>query len=186
MSTTHVSEKTLLESQPESASIPQHQEIEPVGKSQVRLIARGELLPSDDVLEKEIKGYDAALMSARAVLSSDEEKKLLRRIDWRLLPLLAIMYMIKTIDAANLSNARIMDEGTSWNILTELHMTSNQYNMVTTAYYVIRGTRNIFLFPTISETDNPHFQDPLHRGRDSCQHGRQVLQAIRLAGQSDD
>jgi hypothetical protein len=29
-----------------------------------------------------------------------------------------------------------MDKGTPHNILTELHMTSNQYNLVTTMYYV--------------------------------------------------
>jgi hypothetical protein len=29
-----------------------------------------------------------------------------------------------------------MDKGTHRNILTELHMTKNQYNLVTTMYYV--------------------------------------------------
>ena len=33
--------------------------------------------------------------------SNEEEKKLLRRIDWHLIPLLAVMYMVKTIDASN-------------------------------------------------------------------------------------
>lgn len=83
-----------------------------------------------------IAGYDAAVMSARASLSADEEKKLLRQIDWRLLPLLSVIYMVKTIDAANLSNARIMDQGTPRNVMTELGMTSNMYNLVTTAYYI--------------------------------------------------
>ncbi|KAL1891691.1 hypothetical protein Sste5346_007440 [Sporothrix stenoceras] len=83
-----------------------------------------------------IAGYDAAVMSARASLSADEENKLFRQIDWRLLPLLSVIYMVKTIDAANLSNARIMDQGTPRNILTELKMTSNMYNLVTTAYYI--------------------------------------------------
>lgn len=36
-------------------------------------------------------------------LTAREEKKLLRRIDWHLLPLLSIMYVVKTIDAANVS-----------------------------------------------------------------------------------
>lgn len=50
-----------------------------------------------------IPGYDANLMSARATLSSTEEKKLLRRIDWHLLPLLAVMYMLKSVDFTNVS-----------------------------------------------------------------------------------
>jgi hypothetical protein len=29
-----------------------------------------------------------------------------------------------------------MDKGTPYNIMTELKMTSNQYNLVTTMYYV--------------------------------------------------
>ncbi|KAF7621108.1 pantothenate transporter [Aspergillus flavus] len=83
-----------------------------------------------------IPGYDANLMRARASLSSAEEKKLLRRIDWHLIPLLAIMYMLKSVDFTNVSYAQTMDKGTSRNILTELKMTSNQYNLVTTMYYI--------------------------------------------------
>lgn len=37
-------------------------------------------------------------------LGAREERKLLRRIDWRLLPLLAAMYVVKTIDAQNVGN----------------------------------------------------------------------------------
>jgi hypothetical protein len=74
--------------------------------------------------EDVINGYDASLMQDRGILSSEEEKRLLRRTDWRLLPLLALMYVVKTIDAANVSNARIMDKGTKHNILTELHSES--------------------------------------------------------------
>lgn len=100
-----------------------------------------------------IPGYDANLMRARASLSSVEEKRLLRRIDWHLIPLLAIIYMLKSVDFTNVcesdlignllltrlgqvSYARTMDKGTPHNILTELKMTSDQYNLVTTMYYV--------------------------------------------------
>lgn len=53
-----------------------------------------------------IPGYDANLMQARAALSYEEEKKLLRRIDWHLIPLLAIMYMLKSVDFSNVSPLR--------------------------------------------------------------------------------
>lgn len=71
------------------------------GKATVHRVNRNtdELLPKSG----DIPGYDAELMQARATLSSDEEKKLLRKIDWRLLPLLALMYMLKSIDASNVS-----------------------------------------------------------------------------------
>jgi hypothetical protein len=63
---------------------------------------RDELPPYDDSQETEsITGYNAALMRARVTLSSGEEKKLIRRIDWHLIPLLSLMYMLKSIDAIN-------------------------------------------------------------------------------------
>ncbi|KAJ5445241.1 Glucose/ribitol dehydrogenase [Penicillium cf. griseofulvum] len=73
--------------------------------------------------EEFIPGYDAILMGALATLSSAEEKKLLRRIDWHLIPLLAVMYMLKSVDFTNVSYARIMDRGTPHNIPAELKMT---------------------------------------------------------------
>lgn len=48
-----------------------------------------------------IPGYDANLMRARASFSSAEETRLLRRIDWHLIPLLAIIYMVKSVDFTN-------------------------------------------------------------------------------------
>lgn len=62
---------------------------------------KDELLPDDGDEKRQIVGYDAGLMRARALLSSVEENKLLRRIDWRLIPLLSVMYMIKSVDAIN-------------------------------------------------------------------------------------
>ena len=50
--------------------------------------------------------YDSATSDISPTLSGADEKKLLRRIDWRLLPLLAAMYVIKTIDAQNVSHCK--------------------------------------------------------------------------------
>lgn len=72
-----------------------------VGADHLHLVPRTEVLPEYDDSQSQITGYDPTLMRARATLSSDEEKKLIRRIDWHLLPLLAVMYMVKTIDASN-------------------------------------------------------------------------------------
>ncbi|KPM38314.1 hypothetical protein AK830_g8213 [Neonectria ditissima] len=109
---------------------------EPLRTGRFHAVTRGDAVSSSDDVHDSITGYDATVMRARATLSSEEEKKLLRRIDWRLIPLLSIMYMVKTIDASNVSNARIMDQGTPRNILIELSITSDQYNFVTAAYYI--------------------------------------------------
>lgn len=46
------------------------------------------------------------------------------------------MFLLKNIDSDNVSNARIMNRGTPGNIMTQLGMTSNEYNLVATIYYV--------------------------------------------------
>jgi hypothetical protein len=98
--------------------------------------ARRGSIVNDGVVNSEIEGYDADRMRARTLLTVDEEKKLLRKIDLRLMTLCSIMFLLKNIDADNVSNARIMNRGKPSNILKELGMTSNEYNLVTTMYYV--------------------------------------------------
>lgn len=71
------------------------------GFEKLHFVPRNDELPNYDLSEESIVGYDADLMRARATLSRDEEKKVMRRVDWHLLPLLAVMYAVKTIDAMN-------------------------------------------------------------------------------------
>jgi len=72
----------------------------------------------------------------RTLLSAQEEKALLRRIDWRIMTICSLLFLLKNIDADNISNARIMNRGTDRNIMTELKMTSDQYNLLNVLYYV--------------------------------------------------
>ncbi|QQK45714.1 Sucrose/H+ symporter, plant [Penicillium digitatum] len=44
--------------------------------------------------------------------------------------------MFKNLDSGNTSNARIMNKGTDQNIMIQLGITSNEYNLVTVLYYV--------------------------------------------------
>ncbi|KAF2446407.1 MFS general substrate transporter [Karstenula rhodostoma CBS 690.94] len=98
--------------------------------------ARRGSLVADTATDPNIDGYDAERMRARALLSADEEKKLLRKIDWHLMTLCSVMFLLKNIDADNVSNARVMNKGSPTNIMKQLGMTSDQYNMVTTLYYI--------------------------------------------------
>jgi hypothetical protein len=98
--------------------------------------ARRGSLADNRVASDNIKGYDADRMRGRTWLSVEEEKRLIRKIDLRLMTLCSIMFLLKNIDADNVSNARIMNRGQPSNIMTELGMTSNEYNLVTTMYYV--------------------------------------------------
>ncbi|KAI1450599.1 putative pantothenate transporter [Annulohypoxylon stygium] len=96
---------------------------------------RGEIV--DDVSGGEvIDGYEAERMRARTALTADEERKLIRRIDWHLMPLCSLIFMFKNLDSDNVSNARIMNKGTHQNIMTQLSLTSDEYALVTALYYV--------------------------------------------------
>ncbi|KAI1433164.1 major facilitator superfamily domain-containing protein [Xylaria sp. CBS 124048] len=75
-------------------------------------------------------------MRARTALTTDEEKKLMRRIDWHLMPLCSLIFLFKNLDSDNLSNARIMNLGTERNIMAQLNLTSDELTLVTALYYI--------------------------------------------------
>ncbi|KAL2212637.1 MFS general substrate transporter [Sarocladium strictum] len=87
----------------------------------------------DDVVAE---GFDAERMRDRSLLTAEEEKKLLRRVDLRLMTICSLLFLMKNLDADNISNARIMNRGTDMNIMTELGMSSDQYNLLNVLYYV--------------------------------------------------
>lgn len=77
-------------------------------KGATHLVDRGQALKygakSDD-----IAGYNSDLMAGRSLLSKEEEKRLLRRVDLRLMPLLALILMVKNLDANNVSFCSIVN-----------------------------------------------------------------------------
>ncbi len=105
------------------------------GAGQLHFAQRG--ADVDNAVESEaIDGFDAERMRARSALTADEEKKLMRRVDLRIMILCSLIFLIKNLDSANISNARIMNKGTPRNIMTQLNITSDQYSLLTVLYYV--------------------------------------------------
>lgn len=105
-------------------------------KDALHLARRGGDVVDSDVDSNEIAGFDAERMRARTLLTADEEKKLLRRIDLHIMTLCSFMFMLKNMDADNVSNARIMNLETPRNIMTQLRMSSDQYALLAVVYYV--------------------------------------------------
>lgn len=62
---------------------------------------RGEALAEASSSQDSIDGYDPESMSGRTLLTAEEEKKLLRKIDWRLMTLCSLMFMFKNLDSNN-------------------------------------------------------------------------------------
>ncbi|KAK6209132.1 hypothetical protein LQW54_006586 [Pestalotiopsis sp. IQ-011] len=58
-----------------------------------------------------------------------DEKKILRKMDMRLIPMLALLYLLSFLDRGNIGNAKI--EG----LQEDLNMTSDQYNWCLTVFF---------------------------------------------------
>ncbi|RSL83883.1 hypothetical protein CEP52_016594 [Fusarium oligoseptatum] len=108
-------------------------------KAPTRGVQPRSALLNDEIKDDMFVNNHEQPMNDRALLSPDEEKKLLRRVDFRLMILCAIIFMVKNVDANNAANARIMNKGTDRNIMTQLNMTSDDYNWVSTIYNVTWG-----------------------------------------------
>ncbi|KAL3478898.1 major facilitator superfamily domain-containing protein [Aspergillus californicus] len=75
----------------------------------------------------------------RELLSSftpDDDKRIMRKINYRFLWLIGLMYLIKTIDYTNAASVKVLQVGEDNNVLTELNMTADQYNWVQSIYFI--------------------------------------------------
>ncbi|EXJ82797.1 hypothetical protein A1O3_06612 [Capronia epimyces CBS 606.96] len=89
--------------------------------------------PKDGLVhQKQTEDERAAFL---ATFTLEEEKKILRKIDYHFLLLLGLMHMTKSIDTASAASVKVLQVGQPSNILKELHMTADQYNWVQTFYY---------------------------------------------------
>jgi hypothetical protein len=98
-------------------------------------------------------GFDAERMKDRSLLTAEEEKALMRRVDWRIMTVCSLLFLIKNLDADNISNARIMNLGTGRNIMAQLNMSSDQYGLLNVLYYVC--LRHIPLVSQANPTRSP-------------------------------
>lgn len=112
------------------ATAPEHSK-----NATITLAQRGTAV-DEDVVDGTEETEEDTNRRNRTPLSAKEEQALLRRIDWRIMTVCLLLFLLKNIDADNISNARIMNRGTDRNVMTELNMTSDQYNLLNVLYYV--------------------------------------------------
>ncbi|OAA55216.1 Major facilitator superfamily domain, general substrate transporter [Niveomyces insectorum RCEF 264] len=63
-------------------------------------------------------------------------KKLRRRIDWRVLPLLSFLYLLNYLDRGNVGNAKVLNEEDGDSLLQQTNMTSGGYAIAVTLFSV--------------------------------------------------
>ncbi|KAF9303424.1 hypothetical protein BGZ74_003749 [Mortierella antarctica] len=69
--------------------------------------------------------------------SPEEEKKLVRKIDWRIIPILGLFYGASTLDRINLTNARMFA------FQNALHATNEQFNWAIAVFFIGYGLAEI-------------------------------------------
>ncbi|KAK0478870.1 MFS general substrate transporter [Armillaria novae-zelandiae] len=71
------------------------------------------------------------------VLTEEQEKKLWRKIDLRLMPILSLMYLFSFLDRGSLTvYAMLKRNAKLQGLTTQLHLDSNKYNIALTMYFV--------------------------------------------------
>ncbi|KAL4931455.1 major facilitator superfamily domain-containing protein [Aspergillus undulatus] len=91
--------------------------------------------PSDSDLEKPsataVEGNVSppSSDSVEGAFSAQMQKRVLRKMDLRLIPMLALLYLLAFLDRGNIGNAKI--EG----MLDDLHMSGQEYNLCLTVFF---------------------------------------------------
>ncbi|GKZ19921.1 hypothetical protein AbraIFM66951_001202 [Aspergillus brasiliensis] len=80
--------------------------------------------------EKTVEADEKAASPTTSSVANINEKALLRKLDFRLLPPLTILYLLSFLDRSNVGNARL--EG----MATDIHMSGDQYLTGLTLYFI--------------------------------------------------
>ena len=80
------------------------------------------------------------ILAPTTTYTLEEEKRVIRSLDWHIMPLIFVLYSLSVLDRSNLGNARIagLDD--------DLNLTSQQYNWLATVFYIACE----FFLPAIS------------------------------------
>lgn len=73
---------------------------------------------------------DARIIKATTTITPEEEQRVVRSLDWHLMPLIFILYSLSVLDRSNLGNARIAG------LDTDLNLTSGEYDWLATVFYI--------------------------------------------------
>ncbi|KAJ7723566.1 MFS general substrate transporter [Mycena metata] len=81
-------------------------------------------------VEDELDFGGDSLLPPPPTLDDEQERKLWRKVDLRLMPILSLMYLLSFLDRGNIGNARL--DG----LQDQLNLTGNKYNIALTMYFI--------------------------------------------------
>ncbi|KAG4412405.1 hypothetical protein IFR04_014447, partial [Cadophora malorum] len=94
---------------------------------------QGQNLGLDQKTEKGLTDSSAPSLSSEEAFTNPSginEKALVRKMDWKLLPPLTLLYLLSFLDRSNVGNAKL--EG----LIDDLHFTGNEYLFTLTIYFI--------------------------------------------------
>jgi len=84
-------------------------------------------------IEMGARAYDD--VDPNTILSPEQQKAVMRKIDWHLIPLLSILYLFNFLDRTNIGNARILNVEEGRGMQVDLGITADQWNWVVTSFF---------------------------------------------------
>ncbi|GAA5969811.1 hypothetical protein JCM3765_002193 [Sporobolomyces pararoseus] len=80
--------------------------------------------------DSDVGAHDGVVRRPARIFSPEEEKKLYRKIDRRIMPILALLYLLSFMDRSNIGNARLNG------LEKDLKMSSAQYNLALSCFFI--------------------------------------------------
>ncbi|KAK0788114.1 hypothetical protein LTR75_012717, partial [Friedmanniomyces endolithicus] len=88
---------------------------------------------SDQSSGEELATLDKGFTDVISQVSPEEERRILKKVDFRLVPVLSLLYLVAFIDRSNIGNAKIAG------LSTDLKLSGLQYNTAVTMFFVSYG-----------------------------------------------
>jgi len=96
---------------------------------------------SDELSGEELATVDKGYTDVDLHMSPEEERRILKKIDYRLVPILSLLYLVAFIDRSNIGNAKIAG------LADDLHLEGLQYNIAVTMFFVTYGLFEVSSYP---------------------------------------
>ncbi|EMC98131.1 hypothetical protein BAUCODRAFT_574206 [Baudoinia panamericana UAMH 10762] len=113
------------------APIETHADVKAYDNDKVEFAAQP--IPSDQSSGEELHTVEKGFNDGVVELPLAEQKRILRKVDFRLVPLLALLYLVAFIDRSNIGNAKIAG------LSKDLKLKGLQYNTAVTLFFVSYG-----------------------------------------------
>jgi hypothetical protein len=70
------------------------------------------------------------IFAPTTTFSREEEERVIRSLDWHIMPLIFLLYSLSVLDRSNLGNARIAG------MKKDINLTGNRYDWLATVFYI--------------------------------------------------